>query len=48
MPKGGAQLLAPAGMPFCLTSRHSFAKSMTASKSAAEICSTYSIPKVDV
>jgi hypothetical protein len=39
-PNGGAQLLVPAGMPFCLTTSHTFAKSMTASKSAAAICST--------
>ena len=37
---GEAQLLAPAGMPFCQTILHAFAKSMTASKSAAAICST--------
>jgi hypothetical protein len=37
---GGAQLLATAGMPFCLfSSPFLLAKSMTASKSAEAICS---------
>jgi len=35
------KLLAQAGgMPFCLITRYEFVKSMTASKSAAEICSS--------
>jgi len=35
---GGAKLPAPAGMPFCQTTRPEYAKSMTASKSASADC----------